>query len=327
MQRRISINLICILVATGWACQAAQGQEERYREREVLDPNSPTWVAQPPEPEDEPLSRARALLVRDEPREARKLLEDWVEEHRNSDRYYEGVYLLGEAHFALGSYWKAAQQFETVSENTAGDLFFRAVERTMDVARAFLSGEKRIVWGFLPLPAQDEGIQLLDRCWQRVPGTRLGELALRIKADYFFEKGDMVSAQAEYALLAREYPNGRYVRLAMIRSAEAAEAMFNGLPYDDRPLLEATERYQQVAQAFPEFAEREDVAARLAGIRRARAAKDLSIAEWYERTNRVGAAVYYYRTIVQDWPDTPASDAAAERLASLGFTERPIEEE
>lgn len=316
MMRWITITIV------GWAAVAvvsAATQEERFRGREVLDAESNAWVPAAEGVVSGPLARARLLLADGDADAARKLLKDWVAENRAADDYYEGVLLLGEAHFADGDYWKAAEQFEAVSENTSGTLFFRAVERTIDVARAFLAGEKRIVWGFLPLPARDEGVALLDRAWERVPGTPLGELALKLKADYFFERGEMANAQQEYALLAREYPDGRYVRFAMLRAAEAAEAQFPSIRHDDRPLIEARELYRAVGERFPEYADREAVPERLEGIRRARAAKKLEIADWYVRADQPQAAAFYYRLVRREYPDTQAAFDARTALRRLGF--------
>ena len=158
--------------------------------------------------------------------------------------------------------------------------------------------------------------------------TPLGELALKIKSDYFFERGDMDLAQDEYANLVQQYPSGRYVQLAMLRTAEAAEAAFPGVRFDDRPLIEAQERYRQVLAAFPAYAEHEDVPQRLEGILQQRAEKDLSVARWYEHTGHPGAAEFYYRQILNDWPDTLAGAEARARLEGLGvMTEAPAEPE
>lgn len=300
---------------------ARAAQEQQYGEREVLDPDSDEWVAQPATPEGQPsdeLSRARALLATGKARKARKRLDKWVERNADHERYYEGVFLFGESQFECKDYYKAYEQYELVVENTAGDLFRHALVREKDVALAFLSGEKRIVWKILRLPAREEALEILDRIWERVPGTRLGEDALRIKADYFFNRGEMDIAQDEYAHLAREYPAGRFVQYAMLRSAESAEAAFPGIKFDARPLLEAEERYRQVEGSFPAYAERENVPQRLEGIRQLRAEKDLDIARWYERVRRPGAAEFYYRAILADWPDTLAAADARQRLRALG---------
>lgn len=296
-------------------------QEQRYRERQVLDPQRQEWLDQEPPPDASPtnaLDQARALLAAGEPKDARELLEDWLDEVPDDDRYYEALYLLGETWFESENYWKAVVQFQTVGENAAGELFHKANERCVDVARAFLAGEKRILWGIFRIPAYDDGIEILDRVWQREPGSRLGELALKLKADFYFERGEMDLAQDEYANLVAQYPSGRYVQLAMLRTAESAEAAFPGIKFTARPLLEAEERYRQLANTFPAYAERENVDQRLDGIRQQRASKDLDIAAWYERTRRADAAIFYYREILSDWPETLAAEQARARLQALG---------
>jgi tetratricopeptide (TPR) repeat protein len=307
------------LFAPGVTTVASLAQDPGFRERDVLDPNRDQWVPQVAITAAPPLVEARRLLAEDEPDDARDLLEGWLEANPDSEQYYAGVLLLGETYFAEQDYWKAAEQFERVADSTAGELFFEALRRIMDTARAFLAGEPRIVWGVLRLPAGPDGIELLDRVWERAPATRIAEEALKIKADYFFAQGQMDFAQDEYQRLYREFPEGRYARVALLRSAEASEALFAGVRYDARPLIEADERYRTVQDVFPAYAESEAVAARRTGIRQQQAAKDLSIAQWYERAGYPEAAGYYYRVVLNDYSDTPAAEAARSGLSGLGI--------
>ena len=60
------------------------------------------------------------------------------------------------------------------------------------------------------------------------------------------------------------------------------------------------------------------MAQRLEGIRELRAAKDLDIGRWYERTRQPGAAEFYYRQLLADWPDTLAAAEARQCLRALG---------
>jgi tetratricopeptide (TPR) repeat protein len=326
-----TVNVTCCVVVGSLVVTLVPptgAQQEQYREREVLDSESGGWVGQPAEEAVAPagpLEEARRLLAEGRASKARKRLKKWTNDNPEHQRYFEGVYLLGEAEFERKHYYQAYENYEIVAESTVGELFDTVLKREMDVARAFLSGEKRIVWGFLRLPAYDDGIEILDRIWERVPGTWLGERALKLKADYFFAVGDVDLAQDEYVNLTREYPNGRYVQLAMLRAAEAAAAAFPGIKFDDRALLDAQVRYQQVQNAFPPYADREQVPDRLEGIRQQRAEKDLDIARWYERTRQPAAAEFYYRLVLKDWPDTLAAGEAQRRLGAMGA--EPVEEE
>lgn len=319
----IASGLLSVWLLVGTSL--APAQDTQYREQEVLDPNTLTWApaSQPTAAPAGPLDEARHLLATGKPGKARGLLKDWLDANFDSDQYYEGEFLLGETYFLQNDFWKAVERFQTVAENASGALFERANERCVDVARAFLAGRKRILWKIFRLPAQDDAIEILDRVWERMPGTRLGETALWLKAQYFFRSGQMDLAQDEYANLVTQYPGGRYTQIAMLRSAEAAEASFPGIRFDDRPLLEARERYEQLEAAFPAFAADEQVAARLEGIEEQRANKDLDIARWYQRTDRTDAAIFYYRTLLRDWPDTLAAAEARRSLEALGAAEEP----
>lgn len=322
------IQAVWLTAVVAAAAVPAGAQSEQLRESQVIDVESQDWRDLPPAadgaaPAGE-LDAARKALAEDEPKDALKILKKWVPENTAHERYLEGVFLLAESYFESKDYYKAYENYEVVVENSGGDLYRRALLREMDVARAFLSGEKRIVWRVLRLPAYDDGVQILDRVWERVPGTRMGEEALRMKADYFFAAGEMDSAQAEYALLTEQYPSGRYAQQAALRSAEAADASFGGTPFDDKPLIEARERYERLEKTYPEFARAEDVEARLAGIRTQRADKDLYVARWYERARKPDAAAYYYRVILRDWPGTLAAAEAQRRLRAMGF--EPAEE-
>ncbi|MGE0481044.1 MAG: tetratricopeptide repeat protein [Phycisphaerae bacterium] len=301
-------------------------QEQQYREREVLDPTSDEWAAQPPATQGSPEStvdEARSHLARGNPARARDLLAKWVKTNRDHPRHLEAVYLLGEAEFETKDFNAAYENFELVIQDGAGELYSRALRREVDIARAYLAGEKKIIWGVLRLPAEADGVQILDRVYERVPGSRLGEDALRYKAEYYFNRGDMDLAQTEYANLAREYPSGRYVRQATLRAAEAADASYAGTPFDGRPLIEAEERYKTVQLLFPDFAKQERVAERLDSIDARRADKDLYIAQWYERTGQRGAAEFYYRIVVDEWSESLAAAAARSRLRAMGIELAP----
>lgn len=314
-----TIQLALLLGLAG----SATAQEEQFREREVLDPETDEWVRHEPEapgsPADE-LDQARLYLAEGRAKAAYKLLKKWTKENPDHERYFEGLYLLGEAQFERRRYFQAYEKYEEVADATAGGLFYQSLRRAMDVARAFLAGEKRLVWKLFYMPAKDDGIDILDRVWERIPGTRLGEQALKLKADYFFENGDVDLAHDEYVNLAREYPNGRFVQLAMLRAAEAAAAAFPGIKFDDRALLNAEVRYGQLLGAFPAYAEREHVPDRMDGIRQQRAEKDLDIARWYLRTKQAGSAEFYYKLVLADWPDTLAAAEARQELRRLGIS-------
>jgi hypothetical protein len=113
------------------------------------------------------------------------------------------------------------------------------------------------------------------------------------------------------------------VRYAQRRSADAALASWGGIEFDDAGLIEAEERFSRYLAQYPGLAEQEGIGQILQQIRGQRAAKEYSIGWYYEKTKHPKAAIFYYRSTSENWPDTVAAAQARERLGRLGFPEEP----
>ena len=114
-------------------------QQQRFRERQVLDPNTQEWIDQAPSTQaapTDPVDQARAALAEDHPAQAAALLRKWQKGRGDDERYYESVFLLGESYFESKDFWKALKQYQIVADNASGELFDAANRRCVDVARA-----------------------------------------------------------------------------------------------------------------------------------------------------------------------------------------------
>jgi outer membrane protein assembly factor BamD (BamD/ComL family) len=320
-----------LFLASPWAIPqplAAGGPDDpqdRYPERLVYDPHTREWIVQePPEPgtPDGDLDIARNLLARGEYKKAAKRLSAWIAAYGfESPRHPEAVFLAGRAEFEMKNFMRAHRRYLEVLNNWPGTEWAdRALRGNFVIAEVFLAGHRR---KFLRLPllhAYDEALEILDDIIVNHPNTALAEQALKTKADYYFRTGEFELAEDAYAQLARDYAAGQFVREAMLQSARAALASFPGIEFDDAPLIEAEERFLQFRQAFPQFSAGQDVDLVLESIRAKRAEKELSIARYYEKARQPGAAIYYYRLVQQEWPDTTWAAVAGTRLARLGWT-------
>jgi outer membrane protein assembly factor BamD (BamD/ComL family) len=189
------------------------------------------------------------------------------------------------------------------------------------IAETFFTGTKRKFLGMRLLSGDDIAGSILDEISMSYPADPLAPLAIKAKADQYFKTGEHALAEMEYARLLRDHPNHRYHRVALRRSAEAALASFRGLEYDEAALIEAEERFNEYRLQYPTAADREEIDLIVRGIGESRAAKDYSVGAFYERTGHVATAVYYYRLVRREWPDTVAAARATTRLVSLGVLE------
>ncbi len=186
------------------------------------------------------------------------------------------------------------------------------------IAEAYLRGAKRKFLGMRLLSGEDVAFRILDEISTGYPELEIAPLAIKTKADYLFARGDHDLAEIEFARLVRDHPAHRYHQYALRQSARSALASFRGTLYDEAALVEAEERFREYGLRYPTDAKHEAVARTIDGIQTARAAKDLEIGRYYERTDHIGSAIYYYRQVARNWPGTFAAERAHDRLVLLG---------
>ena len=216
------------------------------------------------------------------------------------------------AHTELQSF---LDQFAGLAETTD------ALRLEFVIAEAYLSGAKRKLFGLRLLSGEDVAFRILDEISTGYPELEIAPLAIKTKADYLFARGDHDLAEIEFARLLRDHPAHRYHQYALRQSARSALASFRGTQYDEAALVESEERFREYGLRYPDDAKHEAVARTIDGIQSARAAKDLDIGRYYERTDHIGSAIYYYRLVAKDWPGTFAAERAHDRLVLLGVLE------
>jgi outer membrane protein assembly factor BamD (BamD/ComL family) len=231
----------------------------------------------------------------------------------------EVLMLAGRAEIARGRYFQAYEWFERqLNQFPNGPLFERALIHDYEVAEAFLAGKKRIVWGIFYLPAQDDGLLILAKIAEHAPGSALAEKSLMRIGDYHYQERDYAEAVQAYDRYLEVFARAERASYAMLQAARASLASYRGTEFDDTPLLEARQRYQMFSQRFPLQADRADVPRILEQIRVSLARKAYTTAEFYERTGRRDPAQYYYRLVMEQYPQTEWEARSASALRRLG---------
>lgn len=288
-----------------------------------LDPKTGEFVEiAPPEPgtADGDLRLVRKAMAEGNYGRAKRGIKRWLKAYGESHALARQALILRAAiEIAREDYYKAhlhLQEFLDVYQVSVEAT--RALELEFIIAERFLSGTRRKIWGMRLLNATEKGLEILDAIANDYPGSTLAENAIKTKADYYFQSGDFTLAELEYSRLSEEFPRSRYARLSMRKSAESALASFPGIEFDDAALIEAQERFRLYLAQYPGSAEQEGVGQILQQIHSQRAAKEFLIGQYYERTKRLDSAIFYFRSTLNNWPETIAASQARERLAALG---------
>ena len=304
------------------ALQAAYAQQPRARTL-TYDADRKDWLELPPPAlgtAEGDLYAIGALIRQGKYRPASSAIKEFAERYGESHPLWPEARLASvEALIGRREYHKAhivLQEFLARFGGTA--LTSEALRLEFIIAEAYLGGVKRKIWGVRLLSGEDVAFRILDEISANYPESRLAELALKTKADHLFKNGEHAMAELEYGRLLRDYPQSQYHQPALRRSADAVMASYAGIDYDEAALVEAQERYREYLLRYPQDRDRDHVERFLSAIDAARAAKDFSVGEYYERTNHLGSAIFYYQLVRDNWPETSAATKAIARLELLG---------
>ncbi|MGA2265341.1 MAG: outer membrane protein assembly factor BamD [Phycisphaerae bacterium] len=288
-------------------------QEAEFKDGQWV--NLPAPAQGTPEGE---LSLVRHYMDRGQYGSAVSAADRYLKLYNDPNSREEVMLLAGESEVKRGRLFQGYERFEKqLAEYSGGRFADRATEHEFDVADDFLAGRKRVVWGFIYLPARDEGLDILSRIAERSPGTPVAERAmLRIAADRY-ARGEWTESADAYDHYVNLFAKGNKTDEAMLKGAEATYRSFTGVAYDETPLIEAEQRYRDFAQRFPISAKQADVDATLEQIRATRAHKLLEEGRFYARTDKPQAAAYTYKLVIDMYPQTDAAEQARAALEGL----------
>jgi len=306
--------LVTFVLLSGLMASLAAGQEAELIWREGK------WVRQAPPAKGTPageLSIIRSDVDRGHYRPAVRHAKKFLKRYPSSPLREEVLLLAGDAELHRGRYWQAYGWYDKVLDIPGAASEDRALERQMEVAQAFLSGKKRRLWGFIPLSAEESGIEILTKVAQHSPAAARAEMALLAIGDYYFEKGRYDDAGASYEGFIKQYPNSPRTVHAELRLAESLWRSYRGPWWDEATLIEAEQRYRAFAAARPAAARRANVEEILKEIHSARARKQYEVGQFYVRTDKPDGAGYYFRMVIEDYADTPWAARARSELGRL----------
>ncbi len=308
-----SLGLVLLLTAASHVAGQISYElnDEGFQKVDQPDPTSPTGR----------LQAARTALAEGEAKRATKLLNEWIGQNPYSPLMAEALLLRGDSWVARKEYYKSLFDYEKLLRQYPGSPQFKlALEREFEIAELFGSGVRRKLWGMRWITATGEAEELYIRIQERAPGSKLAERAGIALGDFYYDRGDMWLATEMYTIFSENYPRSQWSAHAMQRQIEANWALFKGPNFDATGLFEAERHLMKFKQEHPAEAERAGADEQLARIDEQLANKQLNVARWYERVNKMVSARYMYRRVVTDHPRSSAAIEAANRLRELGET-------
>ena len=270
------------------------------------------------------VAEARELIDHDQIDAAQDIFDELQADFPKTVRPDLDLFIQGERQYGNNRYSKAVKSFEKLlTEYPKTSLSDAALDREFTIAKAYLAGRKKTVFGFIKLKGYAEGIRIMEKITDRVglDSTRGTEASLAVAKNY--EQRELYNeAYLKWWEISLHWDHGPVGKEALVGMGRSKIAAYNLQPehkrhlYDTSGLITAKSCYSRFKLLYPVDARQIDVDKIVEEIDEQLAYKQLSIGQYYQSTGHDKAAYMYYRLVVNDWPDTQAAKTAMERLAA-----------
>jgi outer membrane protein assembly factor BamD (BamD/ComL family) len=238
------------------------------------------------------------------------------------------AFMEAELLYAEGKWARAVRKYDEFIDAWPGSwLYESALEREYSVAVAFLSGEKRRVIKILKLSAYEEGAKIMRKVADRVGDAPIARRALVALAKSYQERGKFLDAYEAWADVFSRWPTGQTGREALLEMAHSLHSAYKSHKYDSVSLDSAQSYYRMFKSQHSQLAQEYDIDAKITMIDEQLAYKQLSIGEYYDRTDNKQAANLYYQLVIDSWPDSAAAKMAKARMEAADTEQEPSKKE
>jgi outer membrane protein assembly factor BamD (BamD/ComL family) len=145
----------------------------------------------------------------------------------------------------------------------------------------------------------------------------LADDSLMAAASARFAHGDYEESAYLYDTLRKEYPNSEHQLNAHLFAREAKLQVYQGDLYDGAALKDAGEIADQTLIRFPNNPDRQRVVDSRNHIVEMKARRDLAVAQYWDNKHYYGAARMYYKSVVEEFPQTYSAQEARQRLGEI----------
>ncbi len=170
---------------------------------------------------------------------------------------------------------------------------------------------------------ESDGVALLRLIVTNFPNGHFADEAQWKLGNYLFDQDNFIEAEAAYATIVERYHRSVWAPRALFNQGLCRLAMCKGPAYDQENMHEGIRLFERYKSEFPEDERREEADQHIAFFVNTLAQKQVSIANWYIGQGHNGAARFFLRRCIRDYPD---SEAAKEAEAIIGTLPDPSED-
>ncbi|MDO4574773.1 MAG: outer membrane protein assembly factor BamD [Planctomycetia bacterium] len=238
----------------------------------------------------------------------------------------DAIFLRAESFFFANHYAKAEREYERLLKKYDSTRYLdRVSPRLFAIGQYWDKMDQANRYGALSPNFTDktrpfvgtygECLKAYKAIFMHDPNGLWAEHALMAAGNACYLRGQYVEASQYYDDLIRNYPQTKHLLQACELNLSAKLLMYQGPEYDGKPLEDADKLAERLLHQFDTQLgpRKQAIVATRNKIVDAKAERDLGFAKFYETKRLYGAARYYYMLVMNDYPQSVASEYARER--------------
>lgn len=242
----------------------------------------------------------------------------------------DALMMVAEAHFFADEYVKASEGYDLLIKKYPRTRHLdRIDQRRFSISQYWLGitkQAKKTSW--LPnltdkqRPTTDTfgfATKNLDKIRFDNPTGKLADDATMAAAIAKFQKRKFGQADVLFTDIRENFPSSEHQFQAHLLGLKCKQAMYRGPDYSGVVLDQAEKIIKNIYQLFPDKAaeNNEQLQEAFKDIRLKKAARDYSMAEYYDNRSEFGAASMYYDNVKKEFKDTNLAVESEGRIAAI----------
>ena len=226
----------------------------------------------------------------------------------------EAQFKIAELHEKTGEPERAFTAYgKYLSTYPRGKDFDIVVERQFGIAKAFLGGERRKLFGMKTFPSMERAQKMFEEIIKTAPYSKQAPLAQFNLGMALEKQGQSAEAIAAYQLAVDKYPNDDVAADAQYQIGYVQMHLVENGSNDQAARVKARDAFEDFTVRYPQSEKLQQARENITKLSGTSIKKSLDVARFYERTKNYKAAVIYYDEVIQNGKDSP--EAAESRKA------------
>lgn len=219
------------------------------------------------------------------------------------------AFLKADMYFCRHKYTKAIRAYDKFFEDyPQSSLYDAALERQYQIGAAYLNGEKKKVLAVFSMKGYASGEKIMEKLSDQEGDSPLAINAAKEIAVSYENRSIYKDAYMQWSYISSRWPYGDIGKESLLSMGRCKHAAYKGPRYDNSNLVSARSYYEKFIMRYPEDASGYSISDKPSQITEQLAYKEFTIAQYYKRTGYVQSADFYYKMILEKWPDSAAAE-------------------